>query len=62
MKNKPACCTKCGALKRGNDVSTDGFDRGVELWCGFTNQMVDGFYEHPGAERADKERASFCPL
>jgi hypothetical protein len=62
MKNLPKSCADCPAVIRGRDVSTDGFDHAIELTCGFGGKMIDSFYEHPGAERADKERASFCPL
>jgi hypothetical protein len=60
--NKPKSCIECPACKFGNDVSTDNFDRAVEVFCGFTGKMIDSFYEHPGSEAIDKSVDKDCPL
>jgi hypothetical protein len=43
----PKCCYECPACKSSDSFSLDGFDRGIKLTCGFTEEVVHGFYEGP---------------
>lgn len=58
---KPNCCAQCPAAKF-SDTSTDDFDFGQEVRCGFTGLLIDGFYEHPGSELIDRKVSDSCPL
>jgi len=60
---KPKACIECPACKTSeSNISTDGFDRGDVKVCGFTNKVIDSFYEHPGSEFIDHNIIEGCPL
>jgi len=58
----PKGCASCPAATFSDSFSLDGFDRGQEVYCKFTNKQVDSFYEHPGAEWIDSHVPDWCPL